>query len=160
MLRLLISLALLACATSPVRADSGLTGQVAAAYMPRFEDAGLHAIAHERVTEVSACADCLTHDLIRAGTAEVLGLNAGVADPIAGIIGQWRGSSAHDAILSDQQWGRIGCAERVVAGVHYFACVLAAGPLPVTASAPTPPASPPPDSTAPTVNLLPDTAMP
>lgn len=150
MLRLLIGIALAACAMSPVRADSGLIAQVAAAYMPRFEDAGLHAIAHERVTEISACASCLTHDLRRVGTAEVLGLNAGAADAIAGVIGQWRGSAEHDAILADRRWGRIGCAEQVVAGVHYFACVLAAGPLPVAA----------PASTAPTVILLPDTAMP
>ena len=153
MLRLLIGLALVASLTSPVRADSSLAAAVAAAYLPRFEDAGLHAIAHERVTEISACAGCLTHDLMRAGTAEVLGFNAGIADPVAAVVGQWTGSPDHAAILADPRWGRIGCAERVVGGEHYFACVLAAGPLPA-------PVQPAVSSQAPAVILLPDTAMP
>lgn len=148
--RLLIGLVLMASMTSPVLADSSLTAGVAAAYMPRFDDEGLHALAHERVTEISACASCLTHDLMRAGTAEVLGFNAGVTDPVAAVIDQWSGSAAHDTILSDPRWGRIGCAEQVVGGEHYFACVLAAGPLPA--------AEPP--SEAPAIVLLPDTAMP
>lgn len=154
MLRLLIGLALVASLASPVRADSSLTAAVAAASLSRFEDAGLHAIAHERVTEISACAGCLTHDLMRAGTAELLGVNAGIADPIAAVIGQWTGSPDHAAILVDPRWGRIGCAERTVGGEHYFACVLAAGPLPAS----TQPTAPTAD--APAVVVLPDTAMP
>lgn len=148
--RLLIGVVLVALLTGPVRADSSLTATIAAAYLPRFEDAGLHAIAHERVVEISACDGCLTHDLMRAGTAEVLGSNAGMTDPISAVIGQWSGSPDHDAILSDPRWGRIGCADQMVGGVHYFACVLAAGPLPVSPASPT---------DLPAV-LLPDTAMP
>lgn len=126
----------------PVRADVGLTDAVAAAYFPRTVDEGLHAIAHQRVIEISACG-CLEHNGMRSGTAEVLAWNLDVANPVASALGAWRGSSTHNAILSDRQYGRIGCAERVVAGVHWFACVLAAGPLP-----------------APPVLALPDTAMP
>ena len=44
---------------------------------------------------------------------------------------------------SDRQYGLIGCAERTVGGTPWFACVLAAGPLP-----------------APPVLVLPDMAMP
>lgn len=126
----------------PVRADVGLTDAVAAAYFPRTVDEGLHAIAHQRVIEISACG-CLEHNGMRSGTAEVLAWNLDAANPVASALGAWRGSSTHNAILSDRQYGRIGCAERVVAGVHWFACVLAAGPLP-----------------APPVLALPDTAMP
>jgi len=152
-LRLLIGLLLVVFVTSPVRADSDLTTTIAAVYMPRFEDAGLHAIAHERVIEVSACDGCLTHDLMRAGTAEVLGFNAGMTDPVSAVIGQWTGSPDHDAILSDPRWGRIGCAERTVDGDHFFACVLAAGPLPA-------PALPVSSSEGSGIVGLPDTAMP
>jgi len=126
---------------APVQADVGLTEAVAAAYFPRTVDEGLHAIAHQRVAEISACA-CLEHGGMRPGTAEVLAWNRDQADPVASALGAWRGSPTHNAILSDGQYGFIGCAERIVAGVHWFACVLAAGPLPA------PPA------------VLPDTAMP
>jgi hypothetical protein len=153
--RLLIGLVLVVLLTSPVRADSSLTAAIAAAYLPRFEDAGLHSIAHERVIEISACDDCFTHDLMRAGTAEVLGFNAGMTDPVTAIIGQWTASPGHHAILSDPGWGRIGCAEVVADGAHYFACVLASGPLPARPSIS--PANLPPD---PPAVLLPDTAMP
>lgn len=157
--RLLIGLVLVILLTSPVRADSSLTAAIAAAYLPRFEDAGLHAIAHERVIEISACDDCFTHDLMRAGTAEVLGFNAGLTDPVTAIIGQWTGSPGHDAILSDPRWGRIGCAEVVAGGAHYFACVLASGPLPAPPPI-SPPISPPNSPPDPPAALLPDTAMP
>lgn len=149
--RLLIGLVLAILLTSPVQADSSLTAAIAAAYLPRFEDAGLHAVAHERVIEISACDDCLTHDLMRAGTAEVLGFNAGMTDPVTAVIGQWTSSPGHDAILSDHRWGRIGCAQLVAGGASYFACVLASGPLPAA------PVSPPEQ---PPAVLLPDTAMP
>ena len=83
---------------------------------------------------------------MRAGTAEVLAWNLGEAYPVADAVGKWTGSPTHNAILSDRQFGRIGCAERIVGATHWFACVVAAGPLPAQAAAP------PVD--------LPDTAMP
>jgi hypothetical protein len=137
---------------APARADTGLTAALAAAYLPRTVDAGLHAIAHERVLEISSCEGCMTHDLMRPGTAEVLGYNAGYADPIATVIAAWAASPPHDAILSDGGWGRIGCAERSVNGKHWFACVLAAGGGGSTSSTGTTGATGPPIT-------LPDTAM-
>lgn len=131
----------------PARADGGLTDAVASAYFPRTLDDGLHAIAHQRVTEISAC-ECLAHDGRRAGTAEVLGWNRGVANPIGHVVRQWIDSPGHHAILSDRSLGRIGCAEGIVDGVHWFACVLASGPLPAQAGGMQP------------VMVLPDTALP
>jgi hypothetical protein len=148
-MRALAAIAVLLAAlpmASPVRADDGLTNAVAAAYFPRNVDTNLHAIAHARVAELAAC-ECLEHDNMRPGTAEVIAFNAGMSNPAAHAVAQWSGSPAHDAILSNRSYGRIGCAETVAAGTHWFACVLAAGPLP----APPPPAPP--------VLLLPNTAM-
>ena len=89
--------------------------------------AWLQTIAHNRVVEISSCGTCMNHDRMRAGTAEVLGYNAGYLHPIARVIQQWRASPVHNAILSDRGLRRIGCAERVVGAKHYFACVLAGG---------------------------------
>lgn len=114
------------------RADAGLTDAVAAAFLVRTVDPALHDIAHARVAEISAAGD-LDHAGMRPGTAEVLAMNAGVANPVAHAVSQWIGSSLHRGILSDGSYGRIGCAETVNDGVHWFACVLAAGPLPAQA---------------------------
>ena len=135
----------------PVRGDGGLTDTVARAYFARTVDAGLHALAHQRVAEIGACA-CLDHAAMQPGTAEVLAWNSGLASPVASAVGQWIGSPTHNAILSDRSIGRIGCAEGVTGGAHWFACVLAAGPLPAQ-----PPAAPQP---AGQVLTLPDTALP
>ena len=114
------------------RADAGLTDAVAAAFLVRTVDPGLHEIAHARVAEISAAGE-LDHGGMRPGTAEVLAMNAGVTDPVARAVNQWIGSSFHRGILSDGSYGRIGCAETVDDGVHWFACVLAPGPLPAQA---------------------------
>ena len=111
------------------RADTGLTDAVAAAFLVRTVDPALHDIAHARVAEISA-AGGLDHAGMRSGTAEVLAMNAGVANPVSHAVNQWIGSSFHRGLLSDGSYGRIGCAETVDDGVHWFACVLAAGPLP------------------------------
>jgi hypothetical protein len=118
---------LLGFAAPPARADVGLTSAVAGAYFPRSVDADLHAIAHERVLQVSACDSCMNHDGMHAGTAEVLAYNSGYPDPIAEAILAWQGSSVHDGILSNRDYGRIGCAERTVGSKHWFVCVLATG---------------------------------
>ena len=128
----------------PVQADTGVTDAVAAAYFPRTVDSGLHAIAHERAAELSACA-CLEHDGIRPGTAEVLAWNSGEANPGGNAVQQWMNSPVHDGILSDSSYGLIGCAEVVSGAVHWFACVLAAGPLPAQSGS--------------SVALLPNTAV-
>ena len=146
MRHLLLGAVLILSMAAPVRADVGLTDAVAAAYFPRTADEGLHAIAHQRVIEISACA-CLEHGGMRPGTAEVLAWNLDEANPVADGVGKWIGSPFHNAILSDRQYGRIGCAELIVGATHWFACVLAAGPLPAQAAAPP-------------VVVLPYTAMP
>jgi hypothetical protein len=152
--RVLLALLLALAVTTPARADTGLTESVAASWFPRTVDAGLHAIAHERVAEISACEDCFDHGEMRPGTGEVLGYNAGFTDAIARVVLGWQNSAGHNALLSDTDYGRIGCAERVVGDRHYFACVLALGPLPAPVA---PPPPPPPSEAAPF--LLPDTAL-
>jgi hypothetical protein len=138
--------------TPPASADPGLTSAIASAYFLRFEDAQLHEIAHERVTALAAC-DCLEHDGMASGTAEVIAYNIGVDDPLSSVVAQWQRSAPHHAILSNRDYGRIGCAELVAGGTHWFACVLTRGDLP-----PAPAAAPP--SPQPGGFLLPDTALP
>jgi hypothetical protein len=113
----------------PVRADTGLTTAVAAAYFPRTVDENLHAIAHARVEELRACR-CLDHAGMRPGTAEVLYSATLMPNPIGSAVTKWASSPLHDGILSDTSYGRIGCAEAVQGDTHYLACVLAVGPLP------------------------------
>lgn len=143
----LLGLCLALAIAPPVLADGGLTDEIAGAYFPRYADAGLDEMAHERVAELSTCA-CLEHDAIRAGTAEVIAYNSGIANPVSAVVSRWADSPIHDGILSDQSYGRIGCAELVSGGVHWFACVLSAGPLPPVAT-----------SSGSDPVLLPDTAM-
>jgi hypothetical protein len=127
MRKIVVAAVLVLFLAMPARADVGLAGAVASRWFPRTVDAELHAIAHERVQEISACGSCMNHDGMRSGTAEVLGYNAGYADSIAHVVAAWASSPIHDGILSDRSYGRIGCAERVGGGEHWFACVLASG---------------------------------
>jgi hypothetical protein len=115
-------------------ADGGLTEAVTAAYFPRNVDATLHEIAHQRVGELMAC-QCLEHGRMRPGTAEVLAWNVRLANPLASVVQQWAASAPHHGILSNTSYGRIGCAEAVGGATHWFACVLAGGPLPVGTAA-------------------------
>ncbi len=131
----------------PARADTGLTTAIANAYFLRYEDAQLHAVAHERVAALAACG-CLDHEGMAPGTAEVIAYNLGVDNPVGSVVGQWQRSGPHHAILSNREYGRIGCAELVAGGTHWFACVLTFGDLP----APTPP---PPQGAV----LLPNTSL-
>jgi hypothetical protein len=140
---------------SPVRADGDLIAAVSVVYGSRTVDADLHAIAHERVVEISSCGACMNHDGMRSGTAEVLGYNAGYPDPVTAVVRTWRSSSTHNGILSDHSLGRIGCAQRVVAGGHYFVCVLAGGGSWSGPNAAPAPAAAPAEGTV----SLPDTAM-
>ncbi|HET9417084.1 MAG TPA: hypothetical protein VFP30_06025 [Candidatus Limnocylindria bacterium] len=130
---LVLGAILLISTAGTARADGGLTGAVANAFLVRTVDSGLHDIAHARVAELAADGQ-LSHDGMRPGTAEVLALNQGVSNPVANAVGQWIGSSFHRGILSDGSYGRIGCAELVSDGIHWFACVLATGPLPARAA--------------------------
>ncbi len=77
-----------------------------------------------------------------------------MSDPVSRVVANWQSSSGHHAILSKTTYGRIGCAEAVTGDTHWFACVLATGPLP--AAAPPAAAAPAPPSGG---MLLPDTAM-
>ena len=120
----LLGVILVLVMASPVQAASGLTGAVAKAWLPRTVGETLHDIAVQRVFEISRCATCMTHDLQRRGTAEVLGWNRGYDNPVAQVIWAWKHSYIHNAILSDRSLDRIGCAHRKIGGKHWFACVL------------------------------------
>jgi hypothetical protein len=147
---LMLGVVLLFSTAGVARADGGLTDAVARTFLLRTVDAQLHDIAHARVTEVAA-AGSLNHDGMRPGTAEVLAWNKGEAYPVAGAVSAWIGSPLHNSILSNRSYGRIGCAEAIVNGTHWFACVLAAGPLP---------AQPASATGTTTLAALPDTSMP
>ena len=118
-----------------VRADTGLTSAIANAYFLRTVDENLHSIAHQRAAELAAC-NCLSHSGMRSGTAEVIAYNVGMPNPVGEVVNQWIGSPGHNALLSDTSYGKIGCAEVVSGGTHWFACVLAKGPLPAPVAAP------------------------
>ena len=141
---LLLGVVLVLSTAAPARADDGLTGAVESAYFPRFVDDGLHAIAHQRAEELRAC-NCLSHDGMRPGTAEVLYSSTLMPNPIQSAVAKWMASPIHNGILSDQSYGSIGCAETVQGDTHWLVCVLAAGPLP--------------PQTASTQFLLPNTAV-
>lgn len=157
--RLVLVIAMLVVITTPVSADSGLTGAVSAAYFPRTIDAGLHSIAHQRALEIGACPTCMNHNLMRAGTSEVLAFNFGSGDPIGDAVRMWQNSPVHNGILADGSLGSIGCAQAVVAGTNYFACVLAPGGVAV-ALAPAPAPAPPAAGAAAPQLALPDTSTP
>jgi len=142
LLGVLIAVILALATAGQVRADRGLTSAVAGAFFPRNADAVLHDIAHQRVAELRACR-CLEHDRMRPGTAEVLAWNTNSPNPVGSAVASWVGSAVHHGILSDTSKGRIGCAELADGSTHWFACVLADGPLPAVA----------------VVAVLPDTAM-
>ena len=147
LLGVLLAVILVLATAGPVRADGGLSSAVAAAYFPRNEDASLHDIAHQRVAELRACR-CLEHDRMRSGTAEVLAWNDRSVNPLATALASWAGSALHRGILSNTSYGRMGCAEMADGSTHWFACVLAAGPLPAVATV-----------AGPVVAALPDTAL-
>ena len=143
LLGVVLGVLLALASAAPVRADTALTSAVAAAWFPRNVDAGLHDIAHQRVAESRAC-DCLDHRRMRSGTAEVLAWSESGSGPIA----NWATSALHNSILSNTSYGRIGCASLADGPRIWFACVLAAGPLPVGATV----------AAAAPVAALPDTA--
>lgn len=127
-----------------VAADSGLQHAIASSWFLRYDDAELHAIAHERASEIAAC-ECLDHEGMHSGTGEVIAFNQGYPNAVTHAVGQWRTSPEHNAILGNRSYGRIGCAEVVDDDdVHWFACVLGFGDLPP----------------APAPVLLPNTALP
>ena len=123
----LLGVILVLSIATPARAASGLTGAVAKAWFPRNVAEGLQDLAVRRVIEISRCATCMNHDLQRRGTAEVLGWNRFYSDPVAQVVRAWKQSALHNAILSDRDLDRIGCAHRKIGGRHWFACVLTDG---------------------------------
>lgn len=110
---------------STARSDVGLTAAVNAAFTTHVEDAGLHAIAHQRAQEVS-CVGCFGHAGQRPGTWEVLVWNQGFGDPVSTAVSQWLSSTEHATILSDPALTRIGCGAVTTSDGRYVAaCVLA-----------------------------------
>jgi hypothetical protein len=126
---LLLGVVLVLSTAGPVMADDGLTATVEAAYFPRNVDEGLHAIAHQRAEELRAC-NCLSHDGMRSGTAEVLYSGTLMPNPVQSAVAKWIASPIHNGVLSDQSYGSIGCAETAQGDTHWLVCVLAPGPLP------------------------------
>jgi hypothetical protein len=100
-----------------------LAALLSATGIARTVDADLTAIAEERVVEISACADCFTHVGQPDDTWEVLAFTTD-ADPAERAVELWMASAEHAAILTDPSLTRIGCAYRLVADAHYFACEL------------------------------------
>jgi hypothetical protein len=117
---LLLGVVLILSIAGPVRADTGLTGAVAAAYFPRTVDGGLQEIALQRAAEILAC-QCLEHDRMRPGTAEVLYYTSRGSNPIQSAVAAWSRSPVHHDILSNRSYGRIGCAEAVGGDTHWMA---------------------------------------
>ena len=91
---------------------------------------------------------------MRPNTAEVIAYNSGAANPVQTVLSQWQESPPHNEILGNRTYGRIGCAELVADGTHWFACVLTWGELPPAPA----PAAPAPQQG--TTTLLPNTALP
>jgi hypothetical protein len=132
---------------APVAADADLEAVVASATIARSHDAALHERAHQRVLQIVTDFD---HCCLSAGEAEVVGWNAGFSDPLSAMVDGWLRSADHRDIIVDPDYTRIGCAETVADGRHWFACVLSVGPTPVS----------PTSTPAPTVpGALPNTAM-
>lgn len=121
---------------------------VMATGLDRTVDPGLTAIAERRVVEIQADFSHIGYDPC---CAEVIAWNAGQADPVARLVEQWRGSSAHWTILTDPSYPAIGCAVAIAGERTYGVCILGA---PAGAGVTTEPA-PPPSAPA----GLPDTAM-
>ena len=168
MRRVVVALAIAgAWLLAPISAysDTDLEALVAEAFHARVQDAGLHEIAHQRAVEIS-CEGCFSHDGIRPGTAEVLAYNGLGAERA---VQQWLGSPDHSAILSDPQWGLIGCGSHTTSSVYYAVCVVAVGTIqPTSIPAPEPTGQPSnvggSESTSPPVATpepvpLPNTAM-
>jgi hypothetical protein len=120
----LLGVILVLVTATPVQAASSLRDAVEDTWGNRINGDRLHDIAVQRVLEISRCDSCMTHNLQRDGTAEVLGWNAGYPYPIRQMVRAWRDSYLHNAILSDKSLDRIGCAHRKIGGKHFFACVL------------------------------------
>lgn len=145
-LSILAACLLLLVNTSSAASDADLTGAVVSAFGPHTEDASLHAIAHQRVVEISAgfdpavgIAPNFNHSGMR--TAEVLAWNMGTTDPVARVVEQWRNSPDHAALLSSLTI--IGCAGLYVAGAYFAACALAPFAQPVQTPVAPQPTEPP-----------------
>jgi hypothetical protein len=124
---------------APVAADADLEAAVASATIFRAHDAALHERAHQRVLQIVTDFD---HCCLSAGEAEVVGWNAGFSDPLSAMVAGWLRSADHRDIIVDPDYTRIGCAETVADGRHWFACVLSVGSTLAPTSAPTSPPAP------------------
>ena len=131
---------------SPVLGDSDLTAEVAEVFgISRTELQALHDLAHVRAVEISTD---FTHNGMRGADAEVLALNGGSYERA---VQQWLGSAPHAAILSNPDYGSIGCGSHALADATFYVCLLNRGgvttaPVPTPAppvSIPSPPAVPP-----------------
>ena len=159
-----------------VYSDSDLTGLVNSAYFPRTESAELHELAHQRAQYQVAYSGgvcdgdgSLTHEGLT--THEVLACNGSGPERA---VQQWIASPTHHAILADPSLNTIGCGTAAgVNGAIFYACVLTWGdspppqePVPAPPAEVPLPSNPPPPieqiapTPQPTVQSLPDTALP
>lgn len=83
-------------------------------------DPELTSMAQHRVIEIQSN---FSHDGFIPGTAEILGKNSGMTNPINSIVEGWLGSSTHRAILLDPYWARIGCDIEISDNTYWFVCL-------------------------------------
>lgn len=125
MRRLVILLALLLF-VSPVAASSSLEGQIQAVTgIVRPVDASLQARAAVRAVQIQTT---FGHCCLAPNEAEIIGWDAGFADPLGQLVLGWVNSPKHAAILFDPGWHNIGCAVAVSGTRTYGVCIFAAGP--------------------------------
>jgi hypothetical protein len=152
---------------TPALASTSIEAGVAATTgITRTIDSGLRARAQTRTESMVACdqatpaADCLKHGYVAYGEAEIIGWNAGYADPVAEIILQWMASPGHRDIMLGHSYTRIGCAaSESVLPIHdrwYFDCLFSVGTrvTPVPVNLPNTAFSPPGVSVISTVLLV------
>lgn len=153
----LLSALLVLSVNTFVQADAGLTAEVARVFgIQRTESPVLHDLAHVRAVETSTN---FSHDGMRGTDAEVLAWNS--IGSLERAVQQWLGSPRHAAILSDPDYGTIGCGSHATPDATYYVCLLGRGgapapkpPAPAT-PAPAPPAPPQAPVSAPPAEVSP-----
>lgn len=116
-----IGVALLTFSSEPSNANESLESRIqSASGISRTVDASLQIRAANRAiqiqTEWGHC--CLVY-----GEAEIIGWDAGFADPVGQLVIGWVNSPPHAAILFDPDYASIGCAVAVSGTRTYGVCL-------------------------------------
>lgn len=131
----------------------------------REQSPALMTLAQIRAVEISANFSHRYLDELNNGQwdswGEVIGYNAGMADPVASIADGWRKSASHWSVLTDRSYTKIGCgafkhisSSYSLGYRYYFVCILGN-----PSDAPAPKPEPAPQPAPPPVVVLPDAAM-